>query len=265
MGILIQLLLGLFTKIVDRVLIAPTIENFAKNIYQKDQHSNQELEKALNLCFLSALQTIARESHKELIGSSIVQSYREIIVYPPEHREDLQWLDRKLKQLVKDIKQVKSLKYIDITLQSTDEIASLLRPEGQLLVKEKLIAAALKDDFIPQLYAAKVKDILFEKMCDNFAVEIKYNPVLRDIIELKLLANINKNLANEKIQIQDLENSVHSSEARRKIKLEFDIEKLDTAHLEAIVQHLQKLLNDGSIKLRRIEEGCMELQHFPVL
>ncbi|MDF5733709.1 MAG: DUF1822 family protein, partial [Rhizonema sp. PD38] len=49
------------------------------------------------------------------------------------------------------------------------------------------------------------------------------------------------------------------SETRRSVKLEFDVEKLDAARLEAIVQHLQKLLDDGSIKLRRIEEGCMEL------
>ncbi|AFY32895.1 DUF1822 family protein [Calothrix sp. PCC 7507] len=268
MEILIQLLLGIFNvqllqgllvNRLDAIVIAPILENVVNNLTQKDKHSSQELEKALNLCFLSALQTIVRESHKELIGLSIIQRYRGVTIYPPEHREDLQWLDWKLKQLIKDIKQVKRLKHVDILLQSIEEIVSLLTPEGELLVKEKLIAIALKNDSVPECYAAKIKASLFEKLCDNFAAEINHNPGLRDIIQLKVLVNINNKLAGNQLKIPNLEKPVHSSEARRRVKLEFDIEKLDAARLEAIEQHLQTVLGDSSIKLRRIEEGSMEL------
>ncbi|KAB8316235.1 DUF1822 family protein [Tolypothrix campylonemoides VB511288] len=272
--ILIPFLVGIVTNRVDAMVVAPIVENALKRLQQDSKRENQDLEKILKICFLSALQNIAWESHKELMGSSIVQRYRGIIIYQSEHREELQWLDRKLQQLVKELKQVKQAEYVEMLFDSWDEIASLLTPKGQLVqeviqaAEEKLIAEALKEDDIPECYVAKVKQILFEKVQEQLSLEIKHNAVLQNLIETNLLAHINANLTKQKLKIKDLENSVQSSknlqlqqssEARRRIKLEFDVEKLDAARLEAIVQHLQKLLDDGSITLRRIEEGCMEL------
>ncbi|MBD6616711.1 DUF1822 family protein [Komarekiella sp. 'clone 1'] len=272
--ILIPFVVGIFTNRVDALIIASSVENVLKRLHHNDKQVNQELEKILKLCFLSALQTIAIECHKELIKLSPVQRYRAVIIYPPEHRDELQWLDLKLKQLVKELKHVKQAKYVDIPFKSLDEIASLLTSESQLLetgvqaVKEKLIAEALNEEFIPECYAAKVKTGLFEKVRENFTSEIKHNPLIREIFEVKLLANININLAEQKLKTQDLEESWRSyqtsqlpqaSEARRTVKLELDVENLDAARLEVIIQHLQKLLDDGSIRLQRIEEGCMEL------
>ncbi|MBW4571827.1 MAG: hypothetical protein KME31_28555 [Tolypothrix carrinoi HA7290-LM1] len=74
--ILVPLLLGIFTNRLDAILIAPAVEKVLKRIKQDDKQVNHQLEKALRLCFLSALQTIARECHKELIGFSPVQRYR---------------------------------------------------------------------------------------------------------------------------------------------------------------------------------------------
>jgi hypothetical protein len=91
--ILVPLLLGIFTNRLDAILIAPAVERVLKRIKSDDKQVNHELEKTLRLCFLSALQTIARECHKELIGFSPVQRYREIIIYPIEYRKELQWLD----------------------------------------------------------------------------------------------------------------------------------------------------------------------------
>jgi hypothetical protein len=259
--ILIPFLLGIFTNRVDDILVASRVDEALKRLRKEDKRSNQELEKSLRVCFLSALQTIVRECHQELMGTNSVQRYRGALIYPPEHQDELQWLDTKLKQLVRELKLVK--RNVDITnpLQSIDDIALLLSPEklsiatSIQLVKEKLIAEALKEGSDSQCYATKVEAVLFDLVKENFTLEVQHNPVLREIVETKLLAT----LASQKLEIPGVVTKSSLSAARRTVKLELDIEQLDAARLEAIVQHLQKLLDDGSIKLRRIEEGCMEL------
>ena len=264
------LLLGIFTNRLDETLVAPSIAAFFKHLKQDEQQVSQKLEKSVQICILSALQKIVRECHQELIDSASIQRYRGAFIYPTEHKNELEWLDKKLRQLIKELKLVKRNQEIENPLKSIDEIALLLNPESQPVgasvqsVREKIIAQGLRDAPVPQCYAAKVEAVLFEQVRENFAQEVKHNPFIRDIIHTKLLTNINANLPTQKLNIQDVEESIKSStnnlsEARRTVKLELDIEELDIARLEAIVQHLQQLLDDGSIRLRRIEQGCMEL------
>lgn len=259
--ILIPFLLGIFTNRVDDILVASRVNEALKRLRKEDKRSNQQLEKSLRVSFLSALQTIARECHQQLMGTMPVQRYRGALIYPLEYRDELQWLDQKLKQLAREFKLVKRNVDIANPLQSIDEITLLLTPENQSietsiqLVKEKLIHEALKEGSGSQCYVNKVETVLFDLVRENFTLEVQHNPVLREIVDTKLLAN----LASQKLEIPDLVNNSSLSAARRTVKLELDIEQLDAARLEAIVQHLQKLLDDGSIRLRRIEEGCMEL------
>lgn len=268
--ILIPFLLGIFTNRVDEVLIAPSIEDVLKRLKLNENDGSKELEKSLRVCFLSALQTIVRECHQELMGSASIKRYRGTLIYPRERQSELEWLDQKLKQLIKELKLVQRNIDIENPLKSIDDVVLILNPENQPveasinLVREKLIAEALQDVYVPKCYADKVKAVLFELVQENFALEIEHNPIIRKMAETKLLANINANLATQQLKIQDLEKSASYSrntyaEARRTVKLELDIEQLDVARLEAIVQHLQQLLDDGSLRLKRIEEGCMEL------
>ncbi len=90
--ILVPFLVGVLTNRVDQSLIAPTIEKILNYFSHHDKQANQELEKALKISLLSAVQTIARECHQELVGSSPVQYVLEKTFYPA-HREELQWLD----------------------------------------------------------------------------------------------------------------------------------------------------------------------------
>ncbi len=264
------LLLGILTNRLDETLVAPRIAAFLQGLKQDEQQVSQELEKSVQICILSALQTIVRECHQELMGSASIQRYRGALIYPAEHKIELEWLDKKLRQLIQDLKLVKGNNEIENPLQSIDEIALLLNPESQAVgasvqsVKNKIIEHGLRDAPVPKYYAAKVESDLFERVRENFAQEFKHKPFIREFIKTKLLANINANVSTQKLNIQDVEESISSStnnlsEARRRVKLELDIEQLDAARLEAIVQHLQQLLDDGSIRLRRIEEGCMEL------
>lgn len=263
-------ILGLFTNRIDEILVAPSVEDVLKRLREDEKQVSKDLEKSLQICVLSALQTIVRECHQELIGSSSILRYRGALIYPKEHENELRWLDKKLKQLIEELKLVKRNLDIENPLKSIDEIAVLLNSESQLvganiqLVRKELIDKALKDASVPKYYAEKVEAVLFERVRENFALEIKHNRVIRDIVNTKLLANINANLRAKNLPIQDSKKSVNSttnnlSEARRTVKLELDIEQLDPVRLEAIVQNFRQLLDDDSIKLRRIEEGCMEL------
>jgi len=227
---------------------------------------NYDLQRAIRRSFLSALQTIALECHAELVGSSLMR-YRGQPVYPPQHRDELQWLDLKLKQLVRDIKQIERIESIESPLSSLDEIEALLTPSGKLasermeVVKEKLLAEVLSESPASECYAAKVKAVLFERVCDHFASEIKHNQAVGNIFESQLLAQINANLSEQKLRIQDLENSLSQKtfEARWQVKLEVNTENLDTLPLEAIVEHLRELSGDISLTIRRIEAGSIVL------
>jgi len=215
------------------------------------------------------------ECHKELLGFSPIRRYRGVIVYPLEHQKELQWLDIKLRQLAKDLKHVKQQKNLDIYLPSFDEITFLLTPEGQLAeeymfsLKEKLIAEALlKDNFVPEIYETKIRKALFEKLQEIFVYEVQFNPKICEIFRTHLLSQINTKLTDQNLKIKQLEQALHEikisqvkqpPEARRKVKLEFDIENLDSEILEKIIEEIRNKTGDKSIIIRRIEEGSMDL------
>jgi Protein of unknown function (DUF1822) len=268
--VLIPFLVGLVTNRADALLLAPAVDNFLER-FRKD---DQGLEKVFKRCFLSALQNIAIDCHKELLTSSSVQRYRGVIIYSGKYSKELQWLDAKVKHLALELKNLNKAEQLDIAFQSVDDIALILTSDSQIakekieLLESKLIIEALGNSLVPELYEKQVKLFLIEKTREQFYSEIKHNPGVKNIIETRLLANINESLSNQNVKIKDLEASLYApiqpalqpaSEARRRVKMEFDIADLDAERLEAIVQHLHKRLDDGSIKLRRVEEGCMEL------
>jgi len=205
----------------------------------------EELEKALKRSFLSALQTIALDSHQQLRGVHLIK-YRGQPVYPPEHQQDLQWLDSKIKQLAVELKQIEGMAAVQTPLISLGEMELLVNPTNQLseehlqVVTEKLLAEALKDDYLPELYAAKARKDLFQQVCDHFASEIKHNPEVRSLFDTYLLTQINANMVEQRLKIQDLETLLRSSdssrshnntEARWNVKLDIDIEELETVPL----------------------------------
>jgi len=66
---------------------------------------NYDLEKALKRFFLKAQQQIASEYHKELVEPSRRAS-KPLLIYLPQDRPYLEWLEKKNKQLKSELKQV---------------------------------------------------------------------------------------------------------------------------------------------------------------
>ncbi|MEG4849694.1 NACHT domain-containing protein [Microcoleus sp. B5-D4] len=141
---------------------------------------NHDLEKALKRSFLKAQQQIASECYKELVEPSRRAS-RGIVIYLPQDRPYLEWLDKKNKQLESELKQVnKETAPSGIPIEGLDEIELLLSSRHDLSpnrfqeVENKLLQIALKDCDVT-LYQAKLKENLFSLVSAYFAEEIKDN------------------------------------------------------------------------------------------
>ncbi|MEG3931766.1 HEAT repeat domain-containing protein [Microcoleus sp. T3_B1] len=141
---------------------------------------NHDLEKALKRSFLKAQQQIASECYKELVEPSRRAS-RGIVIYLPQDRPYLEWLDKKIKQLKSELKQVnKETAPSGIPIEGLDEIELLLSSRHDLSpnrfqeVENKLLQIALKDCDVT-LYQAKLKENLFSLVSAYFAEEIKDN------------------------------------------------------------------------------------------
>src|SRR4028118_979299 len=68
---------------------------------------NYDLEKALKRSFLKAQQQIASECHKELVEPSRRAS-KGLLIYLPQDRPYLEWLDKKIEELKSELEQVRS-------------------------------------------------------------------------------------------------------------------------------------------------------------
>ncbi|MCC3433790.1 MAG: hypothetical protein JGK08_28670, partial [Microcoleus sp. PH2017_04_SCI_O_A] len=106
------LLGGLFT-VVWQAILGTQVNDAAKHlcltgikkVSRNGKIVNHDLEKALKRSFLKAQQQIASECHKELVEPSRRAS-KGIVIYLPQHRPDLEWLDKKIKQLKSELEKV---------------------------------------------------------------------------------------------------------------------------------------------------------------
>lgn len=200
-------------------------------IKPKGKPVNHDLQKALRCSFLSALQTVTRDCLKQLPPP---QMYRATKIYQsPQHQKDVEWLDRKFKQLARDLKQVKKAASVEPLLPVLDDIGPLVNQVGQMAqerihsVKEKLVVEALKDNDVPDCYRAKVKAVIFEEVCDHFTSEIKHNPVVYPIFATQLLDQINANVTELKeLPRQDLEQSLQQSIAQAMVPMLAELKQL---------------------------------------
>lgn len=265
--IFIPFLVSIFANRVDGSLVAPKVENFLKRLKQDDQQANHEIQKALRIAFLSAQQNIARECHKELLGTSPVKQYRGNKYYPL-YQVDLYWLDQKIKQLAKNLTKVKTAKYVEMTLSPIDDdIVSLLTSSGQLgekgiqLFEGHLLAEALKDGDEPELYKDKISRFLLQKMQEQITYEIKFHGKLSEVLQNSLIPTlIEQNQRLNSIE-ELLKNFLNQQlpESRRRLKLKTDIEEVNGVTLAKIEEYIREVTGDKSITIQRIQEGCMEL------
>ncbi|WP_373535817.1 HEAT repeat domain-containing protein [Microcoleus sp.] len=168
-----------------------------KKLSQNGKLVNHDLEKALKRSFLKAQQQIASECHKELVEPSRRAS-RGIVIYLPQHRPYLEWLDKKIKQLKSELEKVeKETVTSGIPIASLDEIELLLTATDELKqnrvaeVKQKLLEVALENcDVAP--YKIKLEQDLFALVSAYFAQEIKENEKVFQIFTGQTLTRIDR-------------------------------------------------------------------------
>ncbi|OQX07180.1 MAG: hypothetical protein BWK80_49815 [Desulfobacteraceae bacterium IS3] len=251
---------------------------------------NHDLERALKLSFLSALQDIVLECDREL---AIKEGTRKIplfpVSYPPEYQKDADWLKQKLKELANNVTLTEQWHCLGSSFEFAflGELSSLLRTKGisaekaAQSVKEKLTAEALRDDYLPEYYEKKVRVELFERVCEYFKREIKLTPSIRHVFNSLLTAQIHAMLEDQQQEIQGLradqqkafqnlkEEFLRLSETitdsfknaelglkRLKIELDADWDKFSVSELSAIMEELAKKIG---IKASRIRAGSIVL------
>ncbi|MEG4301150.1 HEAT repeat domain-containing protein [Microcoleus sp. D3_18a_C4] len=170
---------------------------------------NHDLEKALKRSFLKAQQQIASECYKELVEPSRRAS-KALLIYLPQDRPYLEWLDKKIKHLKSELKQVnKETAPSGIPIEGLDEIELLLSSRNELSqnrfqeVESKLLEVAIKDCDVT-LYQAKLKENLFSLVSAYFAEEIKDNEKVFQIFTAQSLTRNDTQTAETHALIEQL-------------------------------------------------------------
>lgn len=263
------------------------VQSLGNYLKQNDKLINHHLQKALKFSWLSALQKIALECQYQLMGEFEPQQIFMVMLeyppepsYPPEHEPDIKLLNDKFIRLARELGKVKKSKDIEPLISSIDEIAFLLTPEGELAeeriqkIQDNLIVEALsRYGDLPECYKAKVREVLFQRVCEQFAAQIKYVPEVRRIFQTQLLAQVHANSAEQQQKNQktiddcmsillsemgDIKNTMQQVLNRREeqlkpknmeldksaegtLVLKISIENLDPQKLAEIVQYLQRV------------------------
>ncbi|MEG3971516.1 HEAT repeat domain-containing protein [Microcoleus sp. T2B6] len=180
-----------------------------KKLSRNGKIVNHDLEKALKRSFLKAQQQIASECYKELVEPSRRAS-KAIVIYLPQDRPYLEWLDKKNKQLKSELKQVnKETAPSGIPIEGLDEIELLLTSRNEFSqnrfqeVESKLLEIALKDCEVT-LYQAKLTENLFSLVSAYFAEEIKDNEKVFQIFTAQSLTRNDTQTAETHALIEQL-------------------------------------------------------------
>ncbi|MEG4965186.1 HEAT repeat domain-containing protein [Microcoleus sp. B6-A1] len=170
---------------------------------------NHDLEKALKHSFLKAQQQIASECYKELVEPSRRAS-KALLIYLPQDRPYLEWLDKKNKQLKSELNQVnEETAPSGIPIEGLDEIELLLSSRHELSqnrfqeVQDKLLEVALKDCEVT-LYQAKLTENLFSLVSAYFAEVIKDNEKVFQIFTAQSLTRNDTQTAETHAFIEQL-------------------------------------------------------------
>ncbi len=236
---------------------------------------NHHLQRAARRSFLQAQLTIARDCHQALMADSPVQEFLGKLVYLPPHREELKWLDTKVKETAKQLGQLRRDKTVADEFVNRDDLESLCTPEGKLAeakmatLRQRLIDEALIGCH-SRCYQYKVETELFEQVSDRFMAAIRENPEVSRVFNARWLAQISamgqeiKQSVNEvqqsvqevKQEVRDLKNLLLT----RFVTLgSISIDDLDNVSLTKILGELQKLTKGSSLKISLVIAGSVIL------
>ncbi|MEQ9354743.1 ATP-binding protein [Coleofasciculus sp. F4-SAH-05] len=171
------------------------------------------IQTAVGRAFLLAQQSLVEECLRELIGEN-----KSIWDCPPQYKNEVSWLDHKLKRLKADLQKLELGEFGELAVTPVADIDSLLTPDGALVgdtvqVVRQQLKVILQQENAIALYQTKAVTPqvgLFERMCACFAVEMQTNPVLREMIQGQLLTQINANLKTQQVTVKDLTHSLQN-------------------------------------------------------
>jgi hypothetical protein len=241
-----------------------TVLDITKTFLTKEgKPINHHLQRAARRSFLATQQIIAQNCHKELIAESPVQKSLGQLVYLPPHREELKWLDTKVKETAKELGQLQRDKTVADEFVNRDDLESLCTPEGKLAeaqiiaLKQRLIEEALTDCH-SRCYQYKVETELFEQVSNRFMAAIRENPEVSRVFNARWLAQISALGQEVKQKVERLEEQM-SLLFSIVLKLDGSVENLNNVVLAKILKELQQLTKDSSIKIDRMRDGSVIL------
>ncbi|MEQ9553441.1 MAG: hypothetical protein RIM23_27945 [Coleofasciculus sp. G3-WIS-01] len=167
------------------------------------------IQRAVGRAFLLAQQSLVEDCRSELIGEN-----KSIWDCPPQYKNEVSWLDHKLKRLKADLQKLEKGEFGELAATPVADIDSLLTSDGAgdtVQVVRQQLKVILQQEHAIALYqkvAVTPQVGLFERMCACFAVEMQQNPVLREMIQGQLLTQINSNLKRQQVTVEDIETSL---------------------------------------------------------
>lgn len=159
-----------------------------------------ELQQAVARTFITAQISIAQECREEFLGVQ-EKKYRGQPDYPQEYRADLLWLDRKVEDLNRALKDDPFTALPNLETQS-----GLVTNDGESLsnVTAVMLATILSEPDMPDCFAEKIRQSgngLFERAQAAFTVELQDQKV-REAFKVGQLTQINQQL--HELQLQQL-------------------------------------------------------------
>jgi Protein of unknown function (DUF1822) len=245
------------------VAIETIWETTKKFLTTEEKPINHHLQRAARDSFLAAQQDIARDCHKELITDSSLQEFVGTLAYLPPHREELKWLDTKVKETAKQLGQLRRDKTVADEFVDRNDLESLCTPEGKLAearivaLKQRLIEEALTDCH-SRCYQYKVETELFEQVSDRFMAAIRENPEVSRVFNARWLTQISAIGQEVKQKVERLEEQM-SQLFSIVLKLDGSVENMNNVVLAKILKELQQLTKDSSMTINRMREGSIVL------
>jgi hypothetical protein len=189
----------------------------AKALRQQDAVPMREvLGKALWLSYLQALKSVCVECKAELIGpNKDKRIYRGQAYYPDDAvRDELAWLDGKLKQMERDIRVIERGDLSEVPEISWQALEEWVEPQlGQNQasgqgIRQVAATALVSFAHEPEMglrYQQKLSQAetgLFERICDYFSQQLAQDAALQAFFEMQLLMQINGNLSAQQITFE---------------------------------------------------------------
>ena len=179
-------------------LVTTSDKKFVEIVRKGETPENHDLQKAIQRSYLQAILKICDECLEKSKTNKKDNIYT------------IKWLEGKTKTLKKQLKDVDKQEYYDAPIEQLNEIELLVTSEGTLAedridnVRSKLVRSALEGSKIPECFRKKVKDGLFQEVCDYFASELKDNPKVNIIFNSQLLAKISGDSEGMKITLEQI-------------------------------------------------------------